>query len=423
MHTYLCPARHCGGGPGARGGRRCRCAPRQQPPFPTELRKTKKMSATEREGASEYLTRHNFRTLVEYLTAETILNRPDDPYTFLRDLLDDKISTREPSRGYRPEDTTEYVKQCYVSASESADETGRIHPKARSSSGMAAAVGDKETMATRLLLLEKLIKASRAMAMQLDPFKATEIIVHETCELIDCDRATLFTVDEQKQELVLMVAEGAKAIRLPVGKGIAGSVAATGSLANIPDAYKDSRFDSNFDSETGYKTNTILAAPVTNGAGRIVGVIQAINHYEGGADRAGKSPCPFTDVDEEVLGILAAQAGIALHNATLYNSMERESAKVRALLDIIKSMHSNLGINSLMFTITQRAHSLVEADRCTLFLIDDHKQELWSLQGEVNIRIPVGKGIAGGVAKSGDVVNIPDAYQAHGTFSSPCNII
>ena len=65
-----------------------------------------------------------------------------------------------------------------------------------------------------------------------------------------------------------------------------------------------------------------------------------------------------------------------------------------------------------MFTITQRAHSLVEADRCTLFLIDDHKQELWSLQGEVNIRIPVGKGIAGGVAKSGDVVNIPDAYQA-----------
>ena len=123
------------------------------------------VSEMEREGASEYLTRHNFRTLVEYLTAETILNRPDDPYTFLRDLLDDKISTREPARGYRPEDTTEYVKQCYVSASESADETGRIHPKARSSSGMAAAVGDKETMATRLLLLEKLIKASRAMAI------------------------------------------------------------------------------------------------------------------------------------------------------------------------------------------------------------------------------------------------------------------
>lgn len=105
-----------------------------------------------------------------------------------------------------------------------------------------------------------------------------------------------------------MVAEGAKSIFLPVGQGIAGTVAASGECINIEDAYADSRFDSSHDKATGYRTRSILCAPVKDGSGRIVGVIQAIN-------RAGG---PFTGVDQEILTILAAQAGIALRNAELY---------------------------------------------------------------------------------------------------------
>jgi GAF domain-containing protein len=112
-----------------------------------------------------------------------------------------------------------------------------------------------------------------------------------------------------------------------------------------------------------------------------------------------------------VIGILAAQAGIALHNAHIFHLSVRSREKIKSLLDVIKAMHSDMGINSLMFTITQRTHTLVDADRGTLFLVDNKSQELWSMQGEVNIRIPKTAGIAGSVATTGDTINIPDAYN------------
>ena len=64
----------------------------------------------------------------------------------------------------------------------------------------------------------------------------------------------MFTLDPIAQELLLWVAEGAKNIRVPLGEGIAGTVAATGETINIPDAYSDPRFSSSFDKATGYRT-------------------------------------------------------------------------------------------------------------------------------------------------------------------------
>ena len=130
--------------------------------------------------------------------------------------------------------------------------------------------------------------------------------------------------------------------------------------------------------------------------------MQAINRLGSG---------PFNEVDEEVLSILSTQAGIALNNANIHVLALKSKEKVKSLLDIIQAMHGDLGMNSLMFTITHRACGLVESDRCTLFMVDKAKNELWALQGEVNIRIPVTQGIAGFVASSGETVNIKEAYE------------
>lgn len=75
--------------------------------------------------------------------------------------------------------------------------------------------------------MQKLLDASHAIAT-LDPLQATENIVTETRRILACDRATIFTMDKATNELVLHVAEGAKDIRVPVGQGIAGTVASTG---------------------------------------------------------------------------------------------------------------------------------------------------------------------------------------------------
>lgn len=53
------------------------------------------------------------------------------------------------------------------------------------------------------------------------------------------DRATIFIMSNDKSQLTLMMAEGAKEITVPVGVGIAGGVAETGANVNIPDCYED----------------------------------------------------------------------------------------------------------------------------------------------------------------------------------------
>ena len=266
-----------------------------------------------------------------------------------------------------------------------------------------------EELNSRLALLERLIGASRAIASELDPLQATNNIVAEACKLLDADRATLFRMTAGGKELELMVAEGASGIRVPVGRGIAGTVAASGKLENIRDAYEDDRFDPSFDKKSGYRTQSVLACPVQDSTGTTVGVLQIINKLSNVQDKSSR--VPFDEVDEELALILAAQAGIALRNAQLYESSTQSEAKVKALIDVIKSMHNNLGINSLMFTITQRAPALVGADRCTFFLANHAANELWAMQGDVDIRIPIDKGIAGAVAIGSKTVNIADAYE------------
>jgi len=46
-----------------------------------------------------------------------------------------------------------------------------------------------------------------------------------------------------------------------------------------------------------------------------------------------------------------------------------------------------------------------------LYFVDNGGQGLYAMQGEVNIKIPIGKGIAGTVATSKEIINIPNAYE------------
>lgn len=56
-----------------------------------------------------------------------------------------------------------------------------------------------------------------------------------------------------------------------------------------------------------------------------------------------------------------------------------------------------------MYTITKCLPKICDAEKCTCFLVDDSKNELWVVQGELNIRMPKDKGIVGAVATSGNV--------------------
>lgn len=128
------------------------------------------------------------------------------------------------------------------------------------------------------------------------------------------------------------------------------------------------------DKASGYRTVNILCMPIKAADGSIVGVLQAINKKDGS----------FTPTDEDVMSLLATQAGIALQNANLFRNSESARDKFRSLLDIIRAMQGEMGVNSLIFTITQRTIRVVDADRCTLYLVDNVHRGLFAMQGEVS---------------------------------------
>jgi putative ABC transport system ATP-binding protein len=128
-------------------------------------------------------------------------------------------------------------------------------------------------------------------------------------QILGAERATLFLVDEARGELWSKVAqaEGARAleIRVPLGEGIAGHVARTGTVLNVPDAYAEPLFRKAIDEQTGYHTRSVLCAPLADRAGRTFAVAQLLNKRGGAA---------FDATDETRFRELAASMGVILES-------------------------------------------------------------------------------------------------------------
>jgi adenylate cyclase len=237
--------------------------------------------------------------------------------------------------------------------------------------------------------------------------ESVDLIVRETCDTLGCDRATVFLVDNIREQLVITKSMGSDApdIRIPWDAGLAGHVYQTGDTINIPDAYADERFSKETDKKTGYKTTSLMCCPVRDAQDNTVAVMQCINKLKDGV------AVPFGETDLMLMGYLQSQVGVILRNAVTRQALKIESGRVGALLDIVKSLNAGMGTASLVFTITNRTPALVNADRCTVYMVDPNREELWSMQGAVEIRFPMTIGLAGAVVTSQQTVNIRDVYE------------
>ena len=167
----------------------------------------------------------------------------------------------------------------------------------------------------RLAKLTSILDVAKAMSAERDLDLLLPLILFEATKVVEADRCSLFILDRERNELWSKVAQGSKSeIRLPVGSGVAGQVAQTGAVINIPDAYADARFNRSFDSSSGYQTKTILCVPMRDAGGEVTGVIQALNKLDGGS---------FNAEDEELLLALGAQAAGAIENALLHEDINR----------------------------------------------------------------------------------------------------
>ena len=120
--------------------------------------------------------------------------------------------------------------------------------------------------------------------------------------------------------------------------------------------------------------------------------------------------------DDVVLAFFRVQARIAsaaLHDAELVAAMQHSMDRLQSMVEASKIFNSTLDLVELLGKILDVAKDVTKAERGTLFLVDEKTDEIWSMiaQGmeKEEIRLPRGRGIAGHVALTGDIVNIPDA--------------
>ncbi len=96
-------------------------------------------------------------------------------------------------------------------------------------------------------------------------------------------------------------------------------------------------------------------------------------------------------------------------------SLPIKSDPLVSLVKIGRSITAVTDIDVLLKVIAEETKIAIQADRCTVFLLDKDKDELWSKValglGSQEIRFPADKGLAGYVVKTGEPLNIPDAYN------------
>ena len=191
---------------------------------------------------------------------------------------------------------------------------------------------------------ERLLQIGLALSAERDITKLHQRIVHSARELTRADSGSLYLLETNASgEHVLRFAVAQTGPQdagtylgavLPLSRtSISGYVALSGETVRIEDAYAipdgaEYRFNRSFDDANGYRTMSVLAVPMHDHEDATVGVIMLINRKPDFAfelvskAHTEQSVLPFSEHDEQVLRSLASQAGVALENHALLESIE-----------------------------------------------------------------------------------------------------
>lgn len=194
--------------------------------------------------------------------------------------------------------------------------------------------------------LGELIEIARALTTERDLDRLLPLILEKARFVTGADAGSIYVVegdsdDPARRSLRFKTSQNdsiayeSREFTLPISsRSIAGSVALSKQLLSIPDVYDlppgtPYGFDRSFDQRMGYRTKSMLVAPMVSAQGEILGVLQLINKKRdprlklATPEDVEAQVVPFDERAEELLGTLAAQAGIALENAFLYAEINR----------------------------------------------------------------------------------------------------
>jgi K+-sensing histidine kinase KdpD len=235
-------------------------------------------------------------------------------------------------------------------------------------------------------------------------------LLKRTHQELQVDTAAILLLDEERQELVARAAVGIEeeveqGVRIPVGKGFAGRIAAMREPIILSDVNHGDVLNPIL-REKGVKT--LLGVPLII-EGRAIGVLHV----------GSLTPRRFEDVDVELLQLVADRASLAIDHARLFEAEEEARRRLEHVQAVTDAALARLDLEDLMSELLKRIQVILATDTAAILLLDEERQELVAraalgIEEEVEqgVRIPVGKGFAGRIAATREPVVLPDLDHA-----------
>ena len=189
--------------------------------------------------------------------------------------------------------------------------------------------------------ISKLTRIGVSLSNEKDFTKLLRDILYSSREISVADSGSLYLIDKDEKgnpknlrfKISAMDLNSSEFI-LPINKqSIAGYVAFTGKVLNIPDVYNlpknvEYNFNSDFDRVKNYHSKSMLVVPMKNYLGEVIGVIQLINRKKNFNNKLtveqmrGTDVMPFDKYSEELVMSVAGQAAVAIQNNNLIQDIE-----------------------------------------------------------------------------------------------------
>jgi signal transduction histidine kinase/GAF domain-containing protein len=170
---------------------------------------------------------------------------------------------------------------------------------------------------------ERVNEFAQAIASKFSLPALIQEAIARTRELCDADGASLLLVDSRTGALVFDTVDGGaegkiERIQLQRGQGVAGRVAVEARPRLVPKVSECADFDPSFDEKTGFRTGSIVAAPLVL-SGDVLGVLMAVRSVD---------HLPFTPVTLQRLVQLAPHVAIAVHNVQITTQLQSSKTEV-----------------------------------------------------------------------------------------------
>ena len=240
--------------------------------------------------------------------------------------------------------------------------------------------------------------------------RVLDAMMDRVMEVLHTDAGSIILQNKDTGLLEFKVTKGEKSeeikkYKLKVGEGIAGWVFKNKRPVIANDVYKDKRFKKSISQKLKYETHNILCTPLLVKS-MAIGVLEVINK---------ELNSPFVDDDLRILNILANNISIVIENARLFDTSLKKINELNTLSEISRNINSILDLDPLLKVVMHNATEVMKAEVSSVLLLDEDEKELifriaLGEKGEKvkKIRLKVGEGIAGWVAKTGKAIIVND---------------